>query len=266
MKRPAVVVLTFILLSIGIHAQVFIEGSLVHTLEVDPGASYAGTIEVGNAGSDARAVRVYQTDYFFNADGKVDYEDAGAVSRSNGLWISFFPSRFTVPGNGKVAVTYQVEVPVDPEMVGTYWSMLMVEGIPEDSPEAGGDDQSVPSIGISQLVRYGVQIATHVGTSGAKTLKTIGARLAREEGSVFLLLDVQNTGERMAMPDVNAEAFNGDGDKVAVISGSSKRIYPETSVRYRLDLSSLDTGEYRVLVILDAGGDDVFGASYAIRL
>jgi len=267
MKRVAFIILRILLVAVAAHGQIFIEGSLAHDREVEPGQSYSGTIEVGNAGTEEQAVRVYQTDYLFNAQGETFYGEAGSLPRSNGLWISVFPSRFTVPAKGSVAVTYRIEVPVDPNLRGTYWSMLMVEGIPPDSLEANADEEPPePSIGIRQLLRYGIQIVTDIGSTGSTDLKIMDARLVREDEAVLLLLDVINSGERLIIPQVSAEAFNSDAEKAAVVAATTKRIYPGTSVRYRLDLSSLDSGQYQLLLIMDAGGENVFGASYSIQL
>jgi hypothetical protein len=42
-------------------------------------------------------------------------------------------------------------------------------------------------------------------------------------------------------------------------------MYPGTSVRQRIVLPDLPEGEYRALVVVDAGGDDAFGAEYTIK-
>jgi hypothetical protein len=44
------------------------------------------------------------------------------------------------------------------------------------------------------------------------------------------------------------------------------RIYPGTSIRQKIRLGSLEPGNYRALVILDGGGDQVFGAEYQLAL
>lgn len=260
------IVLQLILIAVAANGQIFIEGSLTHDRVAEPGDSYSGSIEVGNAGTESRAVRVYQTDYFFSAEGETYYGDAGSLPRSNGLWISFFPSRFTVQPKGSVAVTYRIEVPEDSGMSGTYWSMLMVEGIPRDSPEAGEGEPEETGIGITQLLRYGIQIVTHIGSTGVIDLQILGAQLVRENDEVVMLLDVMNSGERLVIPQVSAEAFDSAGKKAAVVTATRKRLFPETSARYRLNLSELDSGDYQLLLILDAGGDNVFGANYTIQL
>jgi len=43
------------------------------------------------------------------------------------------------------------------------------------------------------------------------------------------------------------------------------RIYPGTSVRHKIDLSSLPGGKYMALVVADNGDEYIFGAQYTLE-
>ncbi|MBE0558177.1 MAG: hypothetical protein IH628_13170 [Proteobacteria bacterium] len=112
-----------------------------------------------------------------------------------------------------------------------------------------------------------MQIASHVAGTGRKEVRFLGVRVQTEtDGSRQLIVDVQNVGDLWFRPSFSAEIFDGSGNSMAVLKGSTFRMYPETSVRQRIDLGTLPRGKYTVVLILDAGGEDVFGAEYTLTL
>jgi hypothetical protein len=74
-----------------------------------------------------------------------------------------------------------------------------------------------------------------------------------------LLVDIENTGERMLRPSLCAEIYDDRGNHVGTFTGNQYRIYPDTSVRYQIGLGMIRSGSYMALIIADCGSDDVFG-------
>jgi hypothetical protein len=169
-----------------------------------------------------------------------------------------------VPPGGVADVSYTIKVPEDEALVGTYWSILMVEVVapqPLDLAAVGADKLS---LGINQIVRYAVQVVTHIGESGDRRLNFLDTRLLRDAQARILQLDIENTGSRWLRPTVSAELYSDEGRLAHSFEGETLRVYPGTSVRYRLDLSDAKPGKYKAVVIADCGGDDVFGATYSV--
>jgi hypothetical protein len=122
-------------------------------------------------------------------------------------------------------------------------------------------------MGISQTIRYGIQIATTVAGTGTLSVQFIETKLLkREEGGHVLQVDLGNDGERAMRPDVYAEVFASDGQSVGKFEGIRYRMYPGTSVRQMIPISGVATGTYTVLVVVDAGGDEAFAAQYTLQL
>lgn len=269
--RLLLVLLT--LLSVGIApalAQVSVIGDLSRDEEVRPGQIVEGVILVKNDTPEIQEAKIYQTDYSFHFSGTNAYDDPGTVPRSNARWIAFSPAFVTLPPNATVAVNYTVAVPRDPSgsLVGTYWSMIMVEGIAKGSPES---TQPAPraktQMGIAQTMRYAIQIATTLGSSGSINVKFINAAITkREDGSRVLQADIENAGERFIRPTVYVELFDEAGLSRGRYDGTRFRMYPGTSVRQTFDLSSLPPGTYKALLVVDAGGDEAFAAQYTLNL
>jgi len=259
------VFLLFWLMPYVSEAKVSVRGSLTHEITTKVGETYQGTILLSNAGEEPQEVKVYQTDYLFFFDGRNIYGEPGDGPRSNANWISFRSHRLVIPSKGTSEVYYTVKVPDDETLVGTYWSMLMIEGISNDSPEATGEEQGEVRLAIRQVVRYGIQMVTHIGNMGARQLEFLNTKLLREEEERILQIGIENSGERWLRPFLWAELYDEKGGYIGRFEGGRLRIYPGTSARCVIDLSQVDEGKYHVLVVADCGGDDLFGATYTLK-
>jgi hypothetical protein len=246
-------------------AGVSVPGGLTYEKEAPPGGTYKGAIQLINTGEGPQEVKIYQTDYLFYSDGSNIYGEPGKDARSNADWITFSPRRLTIPPKGASQVNYTLEVPGDKALVGTYWSMLMVEGISSSSPEAVKKEKGIISMGISQVIRYGLQMITQIGDTGARKLKFLKTRLLKEDKERILQLDIENIGERLLRPALWAELYDEKGKSIGKFEGGKLGVYPATSVRFRIDLSQVPKGKYKALVVADCGGDDLFGATYTLK-
>lgn len=266
MMKRRIVTICVILALVGLiptaDAQISVLGELSHEHAAGPGETYEGEIIVLNKGEKVQEVKLYQTDYLFFCNGGNLYGEPGKTSRSNALWISFHPKRFMVAPKQQEVVRYTVKVPEKDGMAGTYWSMIMVEPITPDSPESSMAKKEDLSIGVRQVFRYGIQIATHIQETGERMLKFLDARLVTEEGKKILRVDVENVGERYLRPLLSVELYTNKGVCIGKFEGGQLRTYPGTSVRFKTDLGSPASDIYKALVVADCGGDDIFGATY----
>jgi len=266
----ALLFLTSIIVS-GAPAQIYIIGDLSHDREARPGETYGGTITVKNDSDEPQEAKVYQTDYTFSHDGTNSYGDPGTLRRSNARWITFSPSRTVIPSRGTATISYSVKVPPSDSgkaLGGSYWSMLMIEGIARESGESSlGARDSGKHLGLLQTIRYGLQIATHMAGTGTRAIRFIEAKLVtREGGERALQIDIENSGDLWIRPEVTVEFFDAKGVSQGKLAGTRYRMYPGTSVRQMIDLKTIPSGSYKALVVVDAGGDDVFGAQYTLQL
>ncbi|WP_420456199.1 hypothetical protein [Rubrivirga sp.] len=248
-------------------AQISVRSALSDDREVSAGTVYRGEVTVANETATAQQAKVYLRDYSFQADGTNVYGEPGTSARSNAAWVRFGPAVVTLAPGETRAVQYAVTVPADAP-AGSSWSLLMVESVPPDAPESTlGDAPAAPRYGVRPVMRYGVQLATHVRGDAPVEVTFSGAELVRDEaGARGLRVDVANTGGRMVRPEVWAELFDAAGTSHGRVEGARSRIYPGTSVRQRIRLGDLPPGTYRALVVVDAGADDVYGAEYVLDL
>ena len=258
-------------------AGVSIIGGLSHQKKTKPGEIYKGSILIKNTGTEPQEIKIYQTDYQFRFDGSNNYGPPGKLKRSNANWLSFNPHRLIIPPGEVSMVNYTVKVPNepnlpddpnlpnDPNLVGTYWSMLMVEGIPKSSRESSLLEKGKTKVGITQIIRYGIQMITHMGDTGERKLKFLETKLLREAEKRLLQVDMENIGQRWLRLSLWAELYDESGRYIGKFDGGRKHIYPGTSVRYKVDLSNVPRGNYKALVVADCGEDYIFGANFNLK-
>jgi hypothetical protein len=257
------------MVTVSVFAQVSVIGELSQDKDANPGETYNGVIVVRNDMNEPQEAKVYQTDYSFQSDGTNNYGEPGTLPRSNAKWIAFSPSYLTIPPLSTMSINYTVTVPKDlngKKLVGTYWSMLMVEGIQKGSAESSLPQKDKKAqMGIMQTIRYGIQIATSITGTGTKMVKFLSTSIDTTGGKRGLRIDIANTGEIGMRPDVYVELFNAQGNSLGKFSGVKYRMYPGTSVRQLIDIAGVPAGTYKALIVVDAGGDDRFGAQYTLK-
>ena len=246
--------------------QVTVQGPLTHEVELLPGGSHSGIIVLQNTGNRTEEVKLYQTDYRSQSPGQHFYEDPGTSARSNADWISTSPKRFTVPPGERYGISYVMEVPGDPSLSGTYWSVLMIEPVPAQSPESYDADPEKTSVGIITLLRYAVRFVTHIGTTGTFQPEISGVNLTLVEDTPTLGIDIANIGSRLLAIEIWAELYDPTGNLVARRDGSGASLYPDSSRQYQIGLDGVGPGEYTALVVIDAGDNNVYGTSFPLAL
>jgi hypothetical protein len=248
-------------------AGVQVEGTLSRQHVLLPGQQAEGTIPVRNNSDQPVVVKVYQTEYRSNAEGRAWYEDPGTAGypRSNSSWITFSPRLVTLAPQQRLYISYTVQVPERPDLIGTYWSTLMIEpqGAPV-TPVQAQDRKTV--VGITNIFRFCVQMIVHLGDTGARELAFADKRVRTLEGRRVLEIDLANPGQRSLSPLMWAEFHAQDGALALRAETHRRRIYPDCSARFTMDISALAPGPYEVLAVADNGDESVFGARYTLEI
>lgn len=244
-------------------AQIAVVGSTVEERVAAPGESYLGTIVVRNLTQQDQPVRIYQTDYLFFADGTSHFDDIGTAPRSNGKWVTPTVRSLLVPPASEMTVSYTVKVPSNDSLVGSYWSTIMVEGAPT---EAGRSSGGRPQVGLGAVVRYGVQVATHIRTTGSRKVAFANSRfLTNPDSTQSFELEVKNEGERAYRPALWIEVYDEQGALRANARQERGLLYPGTSLKQTFSLGRLAAGTYRAVVFADSGEDAVFASQFTLK-
>jgi len=244
-------------------AQIAVVGSTIEERTAAAGETYTGTIVVRNLTQQDQPVRIYQTDYLFFADGTSHFDTVGTARRSNGRWVTPTVRSLLVAPGSEMTVTYTVKVPASDSLVGTYWSAIMVEGAPTESgrPSAGR-----PQVGIGSVIRYAVQVATHIRDAGSRRVSFANSKfLTNADSTQSFELEVKNEGERAYRPAVWIEVYDEQGTLRANARQERGLLYPGTSLKQTFALGRLAPGNYRAIVFADSGEDTVFASQFTLR-
>jgi hypothetical protein len=263
-KALAVFALSFLWCPLAGRAQVGITNGLTQEKVCRPGETFQSFISIRNYGAEPQDVRIYQTDYSFTFDGRSAYDPPGKAARSNAGWITPGHKLLTVPGSSQVDLRYTAKVPDDPGLTGTYWSIIMVEAVQKASASQPEGGEKKPNMGINQVMRYAVQILTHIGDTGSRKVKFLQTELLQDKDRKVFHIDVENVGERWLRPYASLEIYNQQGELAGKFEGQRLRIFPGTSVRFNFDVSQIAGGRYKALVVLDNKDSHVFGAQYTL--
>jgi hypothetical protein len=240
-------------------AQLAVLSNLVEERTANPGDRYTGRITVVNTTDQPQTARIYQTDFRFAADGTSHTDDPGSSPRSNASWVHPQMTRVTIAAGAQVSVPYSVDVPAGDSLRGTYWSMIMIEGTGTVAAPV-----AQTGLGVASVMRYAIQVATHIGSTGTRAVQFTNVTAANANGSGAVNLDVVNTGERGYRPTLWIEVYDGAG----VLRAKGKQVrgllYPGTSLRQHYDLGTLPSGNYKALIFADTGVEPVFASQITL--
>ncbi len=240
-------------------ASIEVVGSLRHIHKGISGDVYKGEIKIQNSDDLDQEVRIYQTDLLYNFEDFTFYDEPVTHNRSNAKWIQYSPKTVIVKGNETIYIQYEVSIPRNDTIKGTYWSILMVEGVLPIDPDQPGQ------LNINTVTRYAIQIITEIAEKGIGKLEFLEPTLITEGDQLFLAIDIVNTGEHYILPDVSIELFDEAGESVKTIKAPNKGLFPTTSARFRFNLEGIK-GEktYQTLIIAAGQDEDVFGLEYTL--
>ncbi|WP_286953438.1 MULTISPECIES: hypothetical protein [Aminobacterium] len=265
----SVMVFFFFVMGTGVvlASTVDIEGDLTYRFAVTPGQEIRGQLVIRNNDKEQPVqVAINQSDYLTYADGRNDYGQPGSTSRSNALWMVLTPRQLTIPPSGTAIVNYVIQVPKDPSLCGTYWSMIMVEPLDQFMLEPPKGIDSNMAFNVMTIFKYAVQMITDIGNTGIRNIEFADKKLISDGSKSVLALDIVNTGERVIRPLVWTELYDEQGNLAGRFEGGQRWIFPECSCRFEIPFQGVKAGEYKALVIADGGEDEAFGAQYALVL
>jgi hypothetical protein len=253
------VISTFILVSLCASASVEVIGSLKQVFNTNPGDVVKGQIQIQNSDATDQEVRIYQTDYLYNYQENTYYDEPGANKRTNAGWMKFSPKTVVLKPKESRMVDFEITVPKNDSLKGSFWSILMIEGVSPIDPTQGTE------MSIRTVTRYAVQVVNDMNNKGKGHLNILEPTLLKEDKKLYLAVDVINDGEHYIAPDMSMELYDESGNLVKKITAPRKGIYPTTSTRYKLDLEGLPSKKtYTAMIVAAGADDDVFGLEYTL--
>jgi uncharacterized repeat protein (TIGR01451 family) len=260
MNKP-LAMMAISMVATALSAQIGIKGELPHEYTANPGQRIEGTVIVGNLGNGTATAKVYVTDYRAIADGTSYYDPPGTQSRSCAPWFQFSPQALAIPRGEQALVSFSISVPADNGLYGTYWCMLMIEEAIDPAIDAK------TGIKVNQNIRYGLQMAVHIGATGVASLKLQNPQASRKDKETVFSVDAYNNGDRMLKPVPSLELFDENGKSAGKFTSTLTRVYPGSAYRYRFSIpADLPRKKYKAVIVLDCGENQVFAANLNLSL
>lgn len=243
------------------YAQIAVAGDLIFVEEnVRPGDSYGGTLILRNLGGTVASATIYLNDVLFEGTEQA-YVEPGTQQRSNAGWVELDLSAVQLEGGESASVSFTITVPDDADLSNSYWSMAMVE----NTPAGGGPVEQ--GVQIRSVTRYGVYLVTDMAQRTPVQLDFSAPRLHKDgDGSSLFSVSIANSGERLVRPASYLDLYDSAGKHVSRVDNEAVLIFPGSRVEQDYELGELEPGTYTAIAVVDAGGDDIFGARYTLEL
>ncbi len=236
-------------------------------LTLMPGDEYFGSVRVWNNEPEPVDIRIYPGDWLQTPDGE-QYLDVGEVSNSMTEWMLVTPDHMTIPGGGSSELYFQIKVPDDPELTGSYWGIFFVEGVPGLSEFEPTEDQ-IPSLGLKIVLRHGIKVyVTIPGTEEKKAKFTTAKTIAVEGGGMVFVATLENHGNTYIRPEAWIEIHDWNGNIVYAEEHRTITILPEMGRDFKFELRDLgiQPGRYVALIIADYGAVSLVAAQAEIEI
>ncbi len=238
---------------------------------VSPGSSFTGTIPVTNITEDQVSIRIYVGDWVRVLGQTSSYnwdEEGGNEPRSFLDWMIFSPERMTLEPEETRDVTYEVNVPDDPTLEGSYWAVIFIEGIPSEEPEITIPGEGEVAIGIKTIWRYVINVfATFEGTE-LREASFISMALEQKEGGFDAIAVFENRGNIYLRPEIWLEMTDIAGEVVYAQEHTGHMALPDSARDFVFELRNLpiESGEYMVMIYADYGTQTLIAAQGRVNL
>ncbi len=245
----------------NLKASIVVLNGLTHENTAQKGETYRGTIVLQNTADNEKSAKIYLRDYWFSYTGESKHDPAGTLERSNANWITFNPELATLKGGETVTVNYEVTIPENDSLRGTYWSVIMVEGvIPPDTTNIK------TGVKINTAIRYAIQIVTNVGNTGISDIQFLGLELEKEIDQNVLNIAIENIGECVLKPEMSLELFDQSGNSAGILKSERRKTFPGTSTKATIFLEGIKPGTYNGVLVADCGEDRMYGTNLSLEI
>ena len=242
-----------------------LEGLILNDLsylgQFTPGEKREIKISLRNDKNIPELIEFKQADYRTSSNGETHFLPPGQEARSNADWISLNEHRMKLDPNGSTDLYVTIQVPANPNLSGSYFSVLLVE--PTDFIQSLEDVKS--GIQLNVKVRFAYHIVTNVGEGVAK-LKVQDKQLITLSDKKLFAIDVDNLGTHFLNPKLTLKLYSKQGKLEKTLEAQPERLYPGNSQRFLVDGENLEGKSYKAFLVLDNGDKHLFGDTLDLEL
>jgi len=249
------------------HAQMSVRGGLLKNYSGNPGESFEIKIPVFNTSHNPEVLTTELKDVRFHCDAKADYSiiDRNKHRYSAVDWVSDFEYQNTVNPKEKFEFIFNVKIPNDPDLKGTYYFIFQfVNPVPEKDPN------SKQSITLLERTSYSVGILIDVNKDSEMDLNFEKMDIAYNslpDNTLQKELNVTLSNNNLFYytTRLRIEVYDGAGDLILEKSSKRKNIYPASCREISLDVSELKKGDYQCVLLAEAD-EEMVGTNLSLHI
>ena len=267
------VILTVMLITLVVPAQAagFSVDLAGHDYVVKAGDLIQNTVSITNITDSESSITVIPGEFVRNQEKKIyEYiEDSGIEQRSLLPWLTYTPSSATIPANGNVKINYQISVPNETSIKGTYWAVLYVKSdSSSEVMEVLPTDDNTPKLGVKFVYRYNVLITVTIEGSEPPSARFNSIQTEQSDMGPVFVVEIENSSPTICPVLVWIQLLDQSGSTVFESLPEKRKLLPESKRLVRLKQLSnpIKPGEYLALVIGDYGVPKLIGAQARVTI
>jgi hypothetical protein len=261
----------------GLHAQLtetsqgFSVASGRQEFYVNPGDSFSGTLPVNNLLAEPQVIRAYIGDWVRVAGQTSGYsfeDDTGIEPRSLAKWTVISPDQLALEPNETRDIRFEVNLPDDPTMEGSYWCAIFVENVPTRAPATGVEGIEGMQVGIGISFRYAIQVYATIAGTEIRDVTYNSLNISQTDEGLDAIAVIENRGNIYMRPKVWLELRNTAGETVYRLDHVEQTLLPESARDYVFKVTGLSVGpgRYLAMIITDYGVPTLIAAQQMLDL
>ncbi len=228
-------------------------------LNVVPGESRTGVINVDNKGREKIQVYGYITDINMDKYGELLFPEGGTLPTSCESWILINPENFFLSQGAGQKVRYTLKVPDN--VLGTHLAAIFFHTKPQDATRGSGSRLTV---------RVGTLFVINITGTGYKDgeLSSLSLNNTSKANTAQIELGFLNKGNILTRPSGTVEIQTVDGwtvDKLA-INEENQAVLPNSERIFRIQLANIKPGSYNLVAMVDYGGAEILSGETMVNL
>lgn len=236
---------------------------------LNPGDSFSDSIPVTNISDEPVEIRVYTGDWVRVSGQTSSYSfdiTPGIEDRSLSEWLVFSPERMTLEPGETGDIRFEVNVPFDVDLAGSYWSVIFIENNPIEEPRDELPLTEAMQVGISVAFRYAIQIYTTIEGTEIINVTFRSLDITQTEQGINITAVLENLGNVYLRPKVWFELRDTAGEVVYRQDYIEQTVLPESARDYTFELGDLSVapGRYLAMVIADYGNPRLIAAQQVV--
>jgi len=227
-----------------------------------PGAAREDALDLTNTSKTPLTIKVYPGDGYSTPDGALTGPLQGTPSKAAGRWVTVERDSVVLAPGQTQRIAFKIQVPAD-ATVGDHFAFIFLEPVNEkpDQPKPGQPEQPT-SFRVNITQRLGICLWERVPGTLTSGWKIVGAHKAIEKGRLFLVMELENTGNTYVKP-VGSWTLKSPGGGQTVATAAPEEwgyLLPGCPMQLRVPLTTtrpLARGQYTLEIMTQYGEEKV---------